>query len=354
MKFIHLSNIGLGTEPFVSERLTVDRAADTMRDFLQILELCQTEDVDALFITGMLYVRTPSQEELKDLDERFLRLSNTRVFFAPGVIPDGGDNHVYSDYPWRSNTHVFSGESIQRIHVSRFSMEVTGVGYQPKSWHKVKPANLGRGRKGAIQVLLLPFEGEAFDTGDPEKLRMLPFDYIGVGQKTCVVSDSTSRVFSPGIFESEGFEDTERHGFIMGEMTTDGKKRPQLSCRFTPLSCREYLEIRVNADPQIRYQEIEEQVKNAISQYGAENIYRIIISGTSSPSLYIMKNNLYQLGSILEVRDETDTDEVRKLLSGGNDEAVVTRFVDTVLSEEDSQVKQKAIQYGIDALLEAE
>ncbi len=356
MKFIHVSNVNLGMEPFQSEHLTVDRNADMWNDFLRVVDLCGSEDVDVLFITGTLFVRKPSLEELARLDERFLRLADTRVFFAPGVFPDGGDNSVYSEYPWKSNIHVFTGESIQRIHVARLKMEVTGVGYLPRSWHKVKPFSLSRGRKGAVQVLLLPFFGDPSENASrsPEELKSLPFDYIGVGQNAEYLSDNGNRVFAPGSFASAGFEDSARHGYIFGTLEDDGHKRAALRNQFVSMETREYLEIRVNAHEEIRYQEVEEQVRNAIETYGTNHIYRILISGASSPSLYIMKNNLYHLGNIFEVRDETDTDAVRKILMKGSEETAVTRFVDQVLSEEDSAVKQKAIQYGIDALLQEE
>ncbi len=354
MKFIHLSNIDLGAEPMHSEHLFVDRAADAWNDFLRVLELCRTEEVDALFITGRLFLKTPGEEELQALDERFLHLPDTRVFFAPGIFPGGGDNTVYSEYPWKSNTHVFTGDSIQRIHVARLSMEVTGVGYSARSWHKVKPDHLTRGRKGAIQVLLLPFAGDSPEIPSADTLKALPFDYMGIGQNRSFISENGNRVYAPGTFEPSGFEDADRHGYIMGELDNDERKRAGIRCQFVSAENREYLEIRVNAHEDIRYQEVEEQIRNAIDTYGRDHVYRILISGASSPSLFIMKDNLYRLGKVFAVIDETDTDAVRALLQKGSEETAVTRFVDQILSEDDSAVKQKAIQYGIDALLEEE
>ncbi len=352
MKFIHISNVGLGAAPMQSPHLTVDRAADAWSDFLQVLSVCREEEADVLFITGTLFSAVPDEAALRDLDERFLRLPDTRVFFAPGVFPDGSDNSVYYSYPWRSNTHVFTGDSIQRIHVARLSMEVTGVGYLPRSWHKVKPLGLTRGRKGVIQVLLMPFVGNSADTAASEELKSLPFDYVGFGQKRSLLSENGNRVYAPGTFQSAGFEDADRHGYIMGTLEDEGKKRPSFRCQFVPLDNHEYMEIRVNAYEEIRYQDVEEQVRNAIVTYGEQHVYRILISGASSPSLYIMKDNLYRLGKVFEIIDETDTDRVRSILQKGSEETTVTRFVDQVLSEDDSTVKQKAIQYGIDALLQ--
>ncbi|MBR6405542.1 MAG: hypothetical protein IKS18_05020 [Lachnospiraceae bacterium] len=352
MKFIHLSNVNLGAEPMESPHLTADRAGDAWNDFLQVLSVCREEEVDALFITGTLFVRTPEERELRDLDDHFYRLADTRVFFAPGALPGGGDNSIYSDFPWRSNTHVFTGDSIQRIHVARLSMEVTGVGYLEKSWHKVKPYGLTRGRKGAIQILLMPFAGNSPDTGSPDDLKSLPFDYMGFGQTRSFLSENGNRIYAPGSFQSTGFEDSDRHGFIMGKLDDEGRKRAGIRCEFVPVENREYLEIRVNANEEISYQEVEEQVRNAISNFGDQNIYRILITGAASSSLYIMKNNLYRLGNVFEIIDETDAEAARRLLQRGSEETAVTRFVDQVLSEEDSEVKQKAIQYGMDALLD--
>ena len=352
MKFIHISNVGLGAQPISSPHLTVDRAQDAWNDFLQVLTACREEEVDALFITGTLFSTAPDESALRDLDERFLRLSDTRVFFAPGVFPDGSDNGVYDRYPWKSNTHVFTGDSIQRIHVARHSMEVTGVGYLAKSWHKVKPFGLTRGRKGMIQVLLMPFAGDSADASLQEELKSLPFDYMGFGQKQSFLSENGNRVYAPGTFQSSGFEDADRHGYILGTLQDEGKKRASFRCQFVPVENHEFMEIRVNAHEEIRYQDVEEQVRTAIRTYGEQHVYRILISGASSPSLYIMKDNLYRLGKVFDIIDETDTDRVRQLLQKGSEETTVTRFVDQVLSEHDSTIKQKAIQYGIDALLE--
>ena len=350
MKFIHLANVFLGTGPLENSRFTIDRTTEYYADFLKVLDVCKEEKIDALFITGNLFDHVPAEEELQDLDDRFMELPDTRVFLLTGEKDAPESAETAKKYSWRSNTTVFAGDCIERVYVSKLNTEITGIGYSEKTWERVKTESLTRGRKGTVQVLLLPFMGSGRTAELPEYEGGLPFDYIGIGQERFFKGRGREKIYSPGLFEPEGFSQQLTHGYFTGELNPELRGTPGLSIRFEQGAKREYMTLKVNAAEEISYVEAEQRIRSAIDKYGKDNIYRILLTGKASASLCLMRDKLYELGLVAEIQDEMDREDAMEHMKGSATGDALSRFLGAPIDEEDAKIRKKALEYGVNAL----
>ena len=348
MKFFHISNVNLGNPEEFS--LPIDRKKEYSEDFRKIIRNCNEEKADLLFITGNLFAHVPSEAELKEADALFAALEGTRVFLLTGENDAPEKPEEALSYKWSSNVTVFAGDCIQRVYLSALNLEITGAGYAKSTWGKVRPETLSRGKKGAIQILLLPFIESASDNTVLSNVNY-PFDYVGLGQTHYFKSGEGKTIYAPGSFEPEDFSGQLKHGCFAGTINVREKNHTTLDLRFLKTAGREYLTLQVNGEKDIDYSEVESRVREIISQQGEKNIYRIILKGEASPSLYFMKNDLYRAGNVLEVLDETSEDDMLRSLSESHAGDAVGRFLTKLQPDVDEEIRKKAIRYGIDALL---
>ncbi len=344
MKFVHAANIKLN--------ITGEKRAEYRRDLQKVIEACNASQADALFITGNLFASEPSAADLSEADSLFSQLNSCRVFILTGDLDAPAPGEMHTGYEWKSKVTVFYGDCIQRVYMAKQDTEITGVGYSADTWDKVDPEKLSRGKKGSVQILLLPFLGESQDDFPEEADRIeLPFDYTGAGSHELYIGNERNKTFSPGDFEPEGFSGQIRHGFFICEVRTHNGQ-PSLIRQFVPSASREYISLKVNCTADLSYNEAVRQIRGIMEKYGKENYYEIILQGRLSPSLLLQEESLKSLSGILSVRDETAHEaDVSFLLRARAGDEAADRFAKEAEKIENDSVRQKAMWYGINALL---
>ncbi len=348
MRFIHLSGLRLH-EASMDNPFRIDFRSERDEAFRAVLNAAREGGIEAVFLTGDFLAHKPTFEELQALDELFLTLPKTRFFWVAGEKDRSGASDPLGSYEWKSNTQVFLGDCIQRVFVARYDLEVTGIGWNPETWSKLRLEKLTAGRKGRTQILLLPF------LKDDQKALLgeikLPFDYVGVGGEEMRLGEAQRNLFSPGAFSPKGFDGVAQHGCFLGEITKEGKNPTSVTVRFAAGTQREFISLKVNADGKISYDEVAEEAANIMDQYGRQHIYRITITGKASPSLYFESEKLTSLGYVTEVTDETSRDEaISELMRSHHDDAL-GRFLAEMAPDDDQEIRKKALSYGVDALL---
>ncbi len=353
MKFIHLSNVRLGESAPEGFPIPVDRAAEIREDFLNVLKLCEEQQIDALFITGNLFSHVPSEEELHELDERFSELTVTRVFILTGRLDAPKIPTEASAYKWKSNTILFAGESVDRVYATKLDCEITGVGYSPRTWDKVQIQRLERGSRARLQILLLPFAADEESDRDLSRLSF-DFDYIGLGQKVLYKTTTRYPVYAPGMFEPNGTSQQLHHGFFLCTLTPSEDGQVSLTRQFVQGARREYMSLKVNCTKDLPIEKVTEEIRSAIKRYGTQNFYTITLEGALSYSVFAGKGKLYTLGNVLSVRDETDEAGLIETLQSGNGSSAVSRFIAELMKQENSEIRENALRAGLEALIGAE
>lgn len=358
MKFVHLANVELGAAGPELPRILGDYREARHEDFKKALALCKNEKADALFVTGDLFCHEPSAEELENLDRELEKYGELRIIILPGLLDHASVGSAYATYRWKSNTTVFIGDCIQRVFLKKLDCEVTGCGYNTDTWSKVKPEKISRGKKGSLQIVLLPFLGQDGSEASFETANTFEFeaDYIGLGQKVRISGPNGTAIYAPGLFEPEEYAERPCHGCFL--VTADAKgQKANVSAKFVPLCGHEMLTVKVSAYRGLSYDDTERLIEEAIGKYGKEHVYRILIQGEASPSLYIQRDRLYQLGNITEICDETDRRATLEQMQADCDTEnpdVVALFLKGLTEVTDEDVRKKAMEFGIQALLKQE
>ncbi|GEM_PF-2201361 len=353
MKFVHLANVELGAKGPAIPRISVDFPKARLEDFQKALNLCRTEKADALLITGNLFGSVPTEEDLKMVDGLLSECVGLKTVILPGLKDGVVAGCAYTTYQWESNTTVFAGDCIQRVYIKKLNCEITGCGYCEETWSKVRPELMARGKKGAIQILLLPFLGKddgevSFETADTFAF---PADYAGIGQRVLIAGPNGSTTYSPGTMEPEFFTDKPQHGCYLVDIEAKGQK-VSLHTEFRLLSSKELLTIKVSAHKALTYEDTEKQIRDSIVILGGSHIYKILLQGEASPSLYMKRDHLFEIGNIVEIKDETDRDAtIEDLKDEGDGTDVIALFLKGLADVGDDDVRKKAMEFGVEALL---
>lgn len=353
MKFIHLSDVGLDLRGEEADVKSLTRSKEILEDFLNVLRVCRDEDVDVLFITGGLFSHVPTEQELNTVDEYFETLNTTRIFLLTGPVDAPPVPAIAAAHSWRSGTTVFAGDTIQRIFLSRLNMEVTGVGYNARTWDKVKPETLSRGKKGTLQVLLLPFAGSGETAEDAAAFPRLPFDYIGIGQQAQMLGSEEKPIYAPGRFEPVAFTSQLQHGYYIGTIEHKGRNKNELHVEFRKGAKREFIPLKISCTEELTYEEVVEKVQSAITENGADNVYRVTLTGQPSLSVYFMKDRLKETEGVSEFIDETNPSKVLEDLQKNHVDVAVNRFMEDLPADMDPVLRKKALDYGVQALIES-
>ena len=125
---------------------------------------------------------------------------------------------------------------------------------------------------------------------------------------------------------------------------------------FIPTNKRSYVNMALELEKGYTNGEIVSVVEDNIKSIGADNIYRIMLKGNVDDDLEINLSSLIRRYNINEVINKTQRDyDIDELLEM-NENNLLGRFIKALSdedSEEDDEIRAKAMRYGIEALLGA-
>ena len=351
MKLIHAGNVCIGGAVPEFEDLPVDLQTQREDDIRRLIRTCEEEQVDLLLFSGNLFEHSPSEEELAALDSELEALTHTRVFIVTGMKDSGTDRDPYSGHTWKSRVMTFAGDSLQRVYVSEAQAEITCCGYNEKTWEKVHPEKVQPGKKGRYQILLLPFLGE----NDSEEAlaafldayQLPAYDYVAIGNNVTRCSEG-SPVHSIRAMEADDFEEVQTTGIFKAELTNEKKPGNRLSASLVPVTENPLAVLKIKLDPEMRFSDVERELKQAIASQGKEKAYRAIVTGRPSIQVYyLLKDLLRDCGNVAEIIDRTE--DVSEEAAGNE---VLKRFAEEISLLPAGKVRTAAFRCGIQALLE--
>ena len=95
-------------------------------------------------------------------------------------------------------------------------------------------------------------------------------------------------------------------------------------------------------------------IETNINKLGKENIYRIMLRGNVDSNLDLNLSALTRRYNINEIIDKTEDAYDLKELYTVNENNLLGRFIKSMSdknSDEDEEIRQKALRYGLDALM---
>lgn len=351
MKFIHISDVHLGIRPDMGRVWSDKRSEEIFDTFKEVLTVCDELQVDLLLIAGDLFDKTPSEKELRRLDVELKKLYKTKTVIIAGSADYIKEDSDWSKYAFSSNTIVFPGGRATNAYIDDLNVCITGYSYAKPEYNERILEKLNPGREGAYNILL----GHGGDMNhmpfSTEKLAKKDFDYIALGFIHKVKHILKNKMAFSGSLEPLDYTETGKHGYIYGEVDEEGRT----GITWVPCNKRSYVNATVKLNSSMDNRMINDTVEQKINELGKDNIYRIMLKGKIDSkvdiNLSVIKNKYYVNQIINRTEEYYDLDKLQQ----ENKNNIVGRLI-SILSDEDSSekedIRKKAMQYGIDALVE--
>lgn len=351
MKIIHVADVHLGAEPDLGFPWSKERAADIHRTFQRIIRRCKEERTDLLLIAGDLFHRPPLPGELRELNYLFKGIAETRVVLAAGnhdYLKKGG---CYGEFAWNENVTMLRGERCERVEIPGLDLAVYGCSYHSREiteplYDEVKP----EGRQK--YHILVGHGGDAKHSPiDFARLQAAGFTYAALGHIHKPKIFPGGRIAYAGAPEPVDCNDFGPHGYMEIECGPRGA-----AVRFVPAAVCEYRELSVQVGEESTQLSVEEEIRARISSEGEKNIYHLRLEGVRGRGTEFNLLKLMKRSRIVRAQDQShpyyDLEELEQAY-GGSLVGEYIRRLQSGAGDIPKTVREKALYYGLEALLDA-
>ncbi len=343
---MHIADVHLGCTPDGRTEWAAERRRELWETFRDTIADAARLKMDLVLIAGDLFHHTPDEAQLREVN--YLLGAYPEICFA--IIAGNHDccspGSAWESFEFAPNIAFLGREGVECIRFASIGCEVYGFSYDRPQITKPRYDHLHPEPNEFFHILLahggdsehIPFSAAALDQSG--------FDYIALGHihKSTVILPQ--KAVYPGALSPIDAADEGPHGYLLCE--THGR---QVSVRFVRKAPREYVTMTVTANEEDTVFSMRDRVENAILSRGAENIYRVCITGYRNPSVQFDPELIRQTGRVLEVQDNSvpalHLDELKERCRG----QLIGMYIESFEGHERSAVEEKALQYGVEALL---
>lgn len=343
---MHIADVHLGCTPDGRTEWAAERRRELWETFRDTIADAARLKMDLVLIAGDLFHHTPDEAQLREVN--YLLGAYPEICFA--IIAGNHDccspGSAWESFEFAPNIAFLGREGVECIRFASIGCEVYGFSYDRPQITKPRYDHLHPEPNEFFHILLahggdsehIPFSAAALDQSG--------FDYIALGHihKSTVILPQ--KAVYPGALSPIDAADEGPHGYLLCE--THGR---QVSVRFVRKAPREYVTMTVTANEEDTVFSMRDRVENAILSRGAENIYRVYITGYRNPSVQFDPELIRQTGRVLEVQDNSvpalHLDELKERCRG----QLIGMYIESFEGHERSAVEEKALQYGVEALL---
>lgn len=345
MKFIHIADVHLGVVPDKDKSWSKTRAAEITATFDKLLQIAENRQVDLLLIAGDLFHMPPTETMLRDLDYKLSRLSVTRT-----VIIAGNHDYIAADSPadhfeFQSNTVFMPRDSFSNAYLEDINTCVTGFSFGQVEYTEDLISDITPQVEGAVNILLAHGGDAAHMPMDFRKLANAGFDYCALGHIHKPKHMVKNKMAYSGSLEPIDCTETGRRGFIYGQC-----KNGETRIRWEPINCRSYINLGFDVKPEYSGAKIIDVLSRQMEKMGAHNIYKIILTGNMGNGIKPEFDVLKQRFHVYDVIDNTLCEYSMEKLLVDNEDNLLGKYIQR-LSEADDEISQKALKYGVEAML---
>lgn len=353
MKFVHIADMHFDI-PFstlAKNDLGNARRLEQRQIFKQIIEYIAQNEIDHLFICGDLYEHEyVKQSTIEYINNLFKEIPNTKIYIVPGNHDPRVKESYYNKFNWNQNVVIFD-EKIKKV--SEDEADIYGFGFnnfyrQNSNLEEIKIENPSK-----INILLTHGSLDAsvkedmqYNPISKKELKLLGFDYIGLGHIHKTNYKEEKNIIYPGSLISLGFDELGKHGMIVGNIEKDKK----LEIAFVPVDKKEFIEQELEIDMINSQEEIIEclnQIKTDDNKY-----YKIILTGKRNFEI-----NIYEIAkqiqnkNILKIKDNTSIKiDLEELAKQKSLKGIFVKNMLEKMNEENKETILKAIEIGLEAM----
>lgn len=360
MRFIHIADVHLGAVPDPGCPWSAFREKEIWGTFRKVIDLAKKEKIDLLLIAGDLFHRQPLLRELREVNYLFSGIPETQVVWMAGNHDYMKEDSAYRKVEWAENVHGFYSRNPEEIYLPRIHTWVYGFSYESREIRENPYRTMEPNKKPGYHILLA--HGGDEKHVPLKKEDVVGFDYAALGhihKPEILIPDKMAYA---GALEPLDRNDLGAHGMIYGQIYDPVYEREtgekplgtgKTKIGFVPIASRSYLNLDVAIHSSTTQFALEQKVKEGIAQKGSQNIYRVRIKGFRNPDMEFATENLYALGNVVEVQDDSrpcyDLEKLKKQQEG----TLIGEYIRCFEGKTET-VEQKALYYGLQALMEAD
>lgn len=365
MRFIHIADVHLGAAPDMGKPWSEKRKRDIWTTFAEVFAIARQMKVDMVLIAGDLFHRQPLWKELTEINYIFAQVPKIRIVITAGSHDFLAVSSNYRRFPFEKNVTFLTGNEVESVYFPELNTEVYGMSY----WHREETAaildEVVPKRADAVNIMLahggearhLPFQ--------PKKILENGFDYLAGGhfhaggilegysvQPQALEGKrkiTTARAVMAGALEPVGSSDAGEHGFWFGELTKEF-----VQVQFCPILKCQYISETIQVSSHMTNQAVQTIVKNLLANRQPYELYRIFLTGTKSMDNGIDLDWIRRQEAVAEVSCVLTPDYDYDRLRQENQDRLLGRFIAAMSEKGDAGVYQKALEYGVEALLDSQ
>ena len=349
MKFIHTGDVHWGIVPDAAKPWARERAQAVKDTFRKTVEQAGVIGADFLFISGDLFHRQPLMRDLKEVNNLFCGIPDTRVVIIAGNHDRIQDNSSLLNFSWTPNVTWLMDEALTSVYFKDVNTEVYGFSYHTPEIREARLSDIQVPIGDRIRILLAHGGDHNHLPMNFHALELSPFSYIALGHVHKPQVMAPDKIAYCGSLEPLDLTETGAHGYYVGEIHPITKKVTQLT--FVPAACAQYISLSVGVNPETTNLELANQLMQEVTSRGLEHIYRFRIKGTRNPDVVFDLDNLCARCKICEILDDSEPQYDFPALFAQHPGDMVGFFIQTLRKEPMSRTAKKALCYGVDALM---
>jgi DNA repair protein SbcD/Mre11 len=324
VKIMHCADMHLGAELKTLGRRAVTRRVEMKRTFMNILKLCQVENIQLLLIAGDLFDNVHVQENmLEEVRDGFASLTDTIVAISPGNHDPLTEDSPYllKDF-WPENVIIFKSK-LEKFDIESLGVHLWGAAFT--GTYEIMPllqsstipnVNNGDYQDEFINICIIhgdfvaPKQKSNYNPITETQLRNSRMDYVAMGhihKQTEVLKAGDTYYAYSGCPEGRGFDELDEKGVYLGTISKG-------LCRleFKRTCQRMNVELHVDIAEALNSKMATDIVRDKmIAKYGesfSENLYKVILEGMISNNASIdcdvIKNELSEI-FFVKIKDHT-------------------------------------------------
>ncbi len=349
MRFIHTGDIHYGMTPDVEKPWAKERATAVKESLRTIVSTCSEQGVDLLLIAGDLFHHQPLSRELKEVDYLFSQIPTTHVVIVAGNHDCIRSSSGVLDYPWSPNVHYITSEELSAISMPDIKTDIIGFSYHTPATITGQLDQVRPFENGHIQILLAHCGDPNYTPINPATLGSAGFTYCALGHIHKPEQVVPGRVIYCGSPEPLDMTETGKHGYFMGDINPETRQLEALS--FVPSATVQYISLVINVSENSTNGELLDGIEGEIKRRGESNIYRLKIKGQRDPDIDFDLSILSDKYRIAAITDTSEPKYDYSALLAEHSSDVIGLYIQELDKPENTQIEQKALYYGVNALL---
>ncbi len=346
MKFMHISDVHLGVKPDAGKSWSEKRAQDIWNTFAEMIQVAAEKKPEFLFISGDLFHSQPLKKELKEVNYLFEKIPDTKVILMAGNHDYIQQKSYYRTFEWAENVYFFRRENIDFFDFPEENVTVHGLSYWHREIRERLYDEIAVRNPKRVNVMLVHGGDESHIPFSAQRILQNGFDYVAAGHIHKGMQMAADRAVMAGSLEPTDCNDTGAHGYWFGEI---GKNNAQV--HFFPVKKCEYRHEVIAVSTEMSELAIKEQVEALLAESPSYQYFRIILEGYADPDITYDIEKIGQLPRIVDVTAHLVPDYNYEKMLAENKDTLLGSYIYAMQSRKQDAVTQKALEYGVNALL---